>query len=199
SSGVGGAAGCSARLDQRLKPPPGRSRCHCCLAGGRDEAGRRQLPLPLRISMGQVQSQSASPAEESSPPAVEPSSPSPSPASSSLEALAAEAMSFDEGDTEESIDAKVQKALECPCVADLKTGPCGGPFVDAFSCFLRSTEEEKGSDCVNPFIALQDCIKANPEAFSKEILEEEENDEEADNSNLKVRAPAWSRESKPKA
>ena len=43
----------------------------------------------------------------------------------------------------QSIDEKVQKALECPCVADLKNGPCGGPFVDAFSCFLRSTEEEK--------------------------------------------------------
>jgi hypothetical protein len=43
----------------------------------------------------------------------------------------------------QSIDVKVQKALDCPCVADLKNGPCGGPFVDAFSCFLRSTEEEK--------------------------------------------------------
>ena len=43
----------------------------------------------------------------------------------------------------QSIDAKVQKALDCPCVADLKNGPCGGQFVNAFSCFLRSTEEEK--------------------------------------------------------
>ncbi|AQK44986.1 Cox19-like CHCH family protein [Zea mays] len=98
----------------------------------------------------------------------------------------------------QSIEMKVQKALDCPCVADLKNGPCGGQFVDAFSCFLRSTEEEKGSDCVKPFITLQDCIKANPEAFSKEILEEEENEKEADKSNLKVRAPSWSRESNPK-
>ena len=43
----------------------------------------------------------------------------------------------------QSIDVKVQKALDCPCVADLKTGPCGSGFVDAFSCFLRSTEVEK--------------------------------------------------------
>jgi mitochondrial intermembrane space import and assembly protein 40 len=71
-----------------------------------------------------------------------------------------------------SIDAKVQKSLDCPCVADLKNGPCGGgPFVDAFSCFLKSTKEEKGSDCVKPIITLQECIKENPEAFSKEILE----------------------------
>ncbi|KAL6651081.1 hypothetical protein ACP70R_010006 [Stipagrostis hirtigluma subsp. patula] len=147
--------------------------------------------------MGQVESQPAPPAGEPSPSAAEPSPASPSPASSSLEALAAEAMAFDEDDNE-SIDLKVQKALDCPCVADLKNGPCGGQFVNAFSCFLRSTEEEKGSDCVKPFIALQDCIKSNPEAFSKEVLEEEENDEEAEKSNLKVRAPAWSKESKPK-
>ncbi|KAK1682167.1 hypothetical protein QYE76_043015 [Lolium multiflorum] len=89
-------------------------------------------------------------------------------------------------DNNDSIDVKVQKALECPCVADLKSGPCGSGFIDAFSCFLRSTEEEKN------------CIKENPEAVSKEILEEEENDEEAEKSNLKVRAPAWSREAKPK-
>ncbi|KAF2935032.1 hypothetical protein DAI22_04g202800 [Oryza sativa Japonica Group] len=108
--------------------------------------------------MGQGLSQPAQAVEEPSPPAVEAapsSSPSPAPAPSSLEALAAEAMSFDEDGNE-------------------------------------------GSDCVKPFIALQDCIKINPEAFSKEILEEEENDEEAEKSNLKVRAPAWSRESKPK-
>lgn len=43
----------------------------------------------------------------------------------------------------QSIEMKVQKALDCPCVADLKNGPCGGQFVDAFSCFLRSREEEK--------------------------------------------------------
>uniref|UniRef100_A0A0E0I492 CHCH domain-containing protein n=1 Tax=Oryza nivara TaxID=4536 RepID=A0A0E0I492_ORYNI len=195
--------------------------------------------------MGQGLSQPAQAVEEPSPPAVEAapsSSPSPAPAPSSLEALAAEAMSFDE-DGNESIDVKVQKALDCPCVAELKNGPCGSQFVDAFSCFLKSTEEEKisdnfqliwafrlkpchcrkcvcvsfyytniksslklfvdliehkGSDCVKPFITLQDCIKINPEAFSKEILEEEENDEEAEKSNLKVRAPAWSRESKPK-
>lgn len=136
--------------------------------------------------------------EEPSPPVAEAPPPqSPAPASS-LEALAAEAMSFGENDNEESIDVKVQKALECPCIADLKHGPCGSGFVDAFSCFLRSTEEEKGSDCVKPFIALQNCIKENPAAFSKEILEEEENDEEAEKSNLKVRPPAWSREAKPK-
>lgn len=43
----------------------------------------------------------------------------------------------------QSIDVKVQKALECPCLDDLKKGPCGSPFIVAFSCYLKSTEEEK--------------------------------------------------------
>ncbi|XP_062217475.1 mitochondrial intermembrane space import and assembly protein 40 homolog [Phragmites australis] len=117
-----------------------------------------------------------------------------SPSSPGIEALAAEAMAFDGDRNEESIDVKVQKALECPCLDDLKKGPCGDQFIDAFSCYLKSTKEEKGSDCVNPFIALQNCIKENKEAFIKEILEEEENDVEAEKSNLKVLPPAWSRE-----
>ncbi|CAN6279315.1 unnamed protein product [Urochloa humidicola] len=98
----------------------------------------------------------------------------------------------------QSIDVDVQKALECPCLDDLKRGPCGSQFIDAFSCYLKSTKEEKGSDCVDPFIALQNCIRENKEAFIKEILEEEENDEKAEKSNIKVLPPAWSREPKPK-
>ncbi|CAL5056944.1 unnamed protein product [Urochloa decumbens] len=121
-----------------------------------------------------------------------------SPPSPGIEALAAEALAFNGESNEESIDFDVQKALECPCLDDLKRGPCGSQFIDAFSCYLKSTKEEKGSDCVDPFVALQNCIRENKEAFIKEILEEEENDEEAEKSNLKVLPPAWSREPKPK-
>ena len=43
----------------------------------------------------------------------------------------------------QSIDDTVEKALECPCLDDLKRGPCGSQFIDAFSCYLKSTKEEK--------------------------------------------------------
>lgn len=43
----------------------------------------------------------------------------------------------------QSLDAKAQKALECPCIADLRSGPCGDQFSLAFVCFLKSTAEEK--------------------------------------------------------
>ncbi|KAJ4972566.1 hypothetical protein NE237_005740 [Protea cynaroides] len=94
------------------------------------------------------------------------------PQPTSMEALLAEATAF--GDDENlSLDAKAQKALECPCVDGLRKGPCGDQFSKAFVCFLKSTAEEKGSDCVHPFVALQNCIKANPDAFPKDVLDED--------------------------
>lgn len=100
-------------------------------------------------------------------------------------------------DENESLDEKAQKALECPCIADLRSGPCGAQFSEAFLCFLKSTSEEKGSDCVHPFVALQNCIKANPNAFSEDILGEDEvkNDEEPP-PEYKIIPPVWSKEPK---
>lgn len=43
----------------------------------------------------------------------------------------------------QSLDVKAQKALECPCIADLRSGPCGEQFSEAFLCFLKITSEEK--------------------------------------------------------
>ena len=43
----------------------------------------------------------------------------------------------------QSTDEKVERALACPCISDLKEGPCGLPFVAAFTCFLKSQDNEK--------------------------------------------------------
>ncbi|KAK0575386.1 hypothetical protein LWI29_038266 [Acer saccharum] len=115
----------------------------------------------------------------------------------SMESLIAEAVAYGD-DENESLDAKAQKALECPCIADLRSGPCGVQFSEAFLCFLKSTSEEKGSDCVHPFVALQNCIKANPDAFSKEVLEDDEvkKEEEEPPHEIRVIPPVWSKELK---
>ncbi|PIN02988.1 hypothetical protein CDL12_24488 [Handroanthus impetiginosus] len=115
----------------------------------------------------------------------------------SLDSLIAEAAAYGDEDDNESLEAKAQKALECPCIAHLRSGPCGVQFSDAFVCFLKSTAEEKGSDCVNPFVALQNCIKANSDAFSKDVLEEDDiKKEEKPSSPHNFRPPVWSNESK---
>ncbi|WJX92249.1 Oxidoreductase [Trifolium repens] len=112
----------------------------------------------------------------------------------SLESVIAEAAAYGNQNTE-NVDEMAQKALDCPCIADLKNGACGSQFSEAFLCFLKSTSEEKGSDCVNPFVALQSCIKANPNAFSKDILEEDESKESEPVQEYKIILPDWSKES----
>mmetsp|Transcript_19992 Transcript_19992/g.27683 ORF Transcript_19992/g.27683 Transcript_19992/m.27683 type:complete len:104 (-) Transcript_19992:206-517(-) len=68
--------------------------------------------------------------------------------------------------TPEDYDKLVAEALACPCVTDIKEGACGQPFVESFSCFIRSQAEEKGSDCINVFQGLQECMANNAEALS---------------------------------
>ncbi|XP_008807801.2 mitochondrial intermembrane space import and assembly protein 40 homolog [Phoenix dactylifera] len=147
--------------------------------------------------MGQTQSDaSSSEGDQTSQPATQPS-PSPAP---SFEDLVAEATALGSNENE-SLDMKAQRALECPCVAELRKGPCGTQFTEAFVCFIKSTAEEKGSDCVKPFIALQDCIKANPDAFSKDVLGEEESESgkgEEEVKDYKIIPPLWSRVPKSK-
>lgn len=43
----------------------------------------------------------------------------------------------------QELDQKVEQALACPCLDDLKEGPCGPSFIAAFSCFLKSRANEK--------------------------------------------------------
>lgn len=48
---------------------------------------------------------------------------------------------------------------------------------------------------MHPFVALQNCIKANPSAFSKDILEEDEvKNEEEPPPEYKIIPPVWSKE-----
>ena len=46
-------------------------------------------------------------------------------------------------------------------------GPCGEQFKEAFSCFVFSTEEPKGLDCVEKFKHMQDCFRAHPAVYGE--------------------------------
>ncbi|XP_022957285.1 mitochondrial intermembrane space import and assembly protein 40 homolog [Cucurbita moschata] len=154
--------------------------------------------------MGQTESVAAAASSPNDLPQSRNPSPSPVSGSSSespsMESLIAEAAAYG-NEANESLEAKANRALECPCIADLRKGPCGVQFSDAFFCFFKSTAEEKGSDCVHPFVALQSCIKANPNAFSKDVLDEEEEEEEREKQkaeeptkDYRIIPPSWSRE-----
>lgn len=50
----------------------------------------------------------------------------------------------------------------------MASGPCGQQFKEAFSCFHYSTEEIKGSDCVENFRSMQECMQKYPELYPQE-------------------------------
>ncbi|BET03391.1 coiled-coil-helix-coiled-coil-helix domain containing 4 [Nesidiocoris tenuis] len=69
---------------------------------------------------------------------------------------------------------------DCPCLGGMAYGPCGDEFRAAFSCFHYSTAEQKGSDCLEPFMAMQSCFQKYPELFGPKLTgEDEEFDESA--------------------
>ena len=66
---------------------------------------------------------------------------------------------------------------DCPCLGGMAHGPCGEEFKAAFSCFVYSTEEPKGMDCIEKFkfvhsyimlsrpVSLTQYLKGNAKLF----------------------------------
>lgn len=50
----------------------------------------------------------------------------------------------------------------------MASGPCGTEFKEAFSCFHYSKEEVKGSECLEQFRAMQECMQRYPELYPQE-------------------------------
>ncbi|XP_070558454.1 mitochondrial intermembrane space import and assembly protein 40-B-like [Ptychodera flava] len=61
----------------------------------------------------------------------------------------------------------------CPCLGGMATGPCGEEFKEAFSCFHYSAAEIKGSDCIDQFRTMQECMRQYPELYPEKDDEEE--------------------------
>ncbi|XP_029457234.1 mitochondrial intermembrane space import and assembly protein 40 isoform X1 [Rhinatrema bivittatum] len=72
----------------------------------------------------------------------------------------------------------------CPCLGGMASGPCGEQFKSAFSCFHYSSEEIKGSDCVEQFRAMQECMQKFPDLYPQEEEEEEVKDQEGNEAEM---------------
>ena len=72
---------------------------------------------------------------------------------------------------------------DCPCLGNMTKPPCGEDFKAAFSCFVYSKEEPKGSDCVDLFRNMQDCFRRYPEIYGPDEEDEDEEEEASQNSN----------------
>ena len=67
---------------------------------------------------------------------------------------------------------------DCPCLGGMAHGPCGPQFREAFSCFVFSTEEPKGMDCIERFQGMRDCFQEHPDVYKDELMDDEEIDRE---------------------
>ena len=56
----------------------------------------------------------------------------------------------------------------CPCLGGMASGPCSDPFKAAFSCFHKSQEDMRGSDCLNQFRDMQECMQRYPELYPQD-------------------------------
>ncbi|KAJ3152456.1 Oxidoreductase [Geranomyces michiganensis] len=67
---------------------------------------------------------------------------------------------------------------DCPCLENMTKEPCGDKFKAAFSCFVYSKEEPKGSDCIDQFREMQKCFREHPEQYAAELGDDEEDEDE---------------------
>ncbi|KAK7181007.1 hypothetical protein DPSP01_012171 [Paraphaeosphaeria sporulosa] len=67
---------------------------------------------------------------------------------------------------------------DCPCLGGMADGPCGEEFKAAFSCFVYSTEEPKGMDCIEKFKDMQGCFRKYPEVYGSELESDADDDED---------------------
>lgn len=56
----------------------------------------------------------------------------------------------------------------------MASGPCGSQFKEAFSCFHYSKEEVKGSECIDNFRSMQECMQRYPDLYPQEEEKEKE-------------------------
>ncbi|GIZ05243.1 mitochondrial intermembrane space import and assembly protein 40, partial [Caerostris extrusa] len=77
----------------------------------------------------------------------------------------------------------------CPCLGSAAIGPCSVEFRESVSCFHKSEADPKGSDCLQEFRDMNDCMDRYPELFERkeksdkaalQSLDEEEEKEVVD-------------------
>ena len=66
----------------------------------------------------------------------------------------------------------------CPCLGGMASGPCGYQFREAFSCFHYSSAETKGSDCIEKFAEMQECMNQFPNLYPNNTYDDTEESDE---------------------
>lgn len=78
----------------------------------------------------------------------------------------------------------------------MASGPCGTEFKDAFTCFHYSKEEVKGSECLEQFRAMQECMQRYPELYPHEdetVPQEQSSETDRTSQGSSAETATWSR------
>ncbi|KAL5588225.1 hypothetical protein FOBRF1_014753 [Fusarium oxysporum] len=63
---------------------------------------------------------------------------------------------------------------DCSCLGGMAHGPCGEEFKAAFSCFMLSTVEPRGIECIGKFQDMQACFRNYPNVYGAELADDDE-------------------------
>jgi len=66
---------------------------------------------------------------------------------------------------------------DCPCLDSMKKSPCGENFKAAFSCYVNSDAEMKGSDCFEDMKQFRLCVEKHREYYEAMAKEEHHDDQ----------------------
>src|SRR6266487_1376714 len=80
----------------------------------------------------------------------------------------------------------------CPCLGGMASGPCGFQFREAFSCFHYSENEPKGGECVDKFVAMQECMTNYPNLYPNHKDDDDDDDDDDDEKTKDLVAAAFS-------
>jgi len=57
---------------------------------------------------------------------------------------------------------------DCGCgLAKMMDGTCGRQYLMAMSCYINSTETEKGIECLKQFRKMNKCMRKNPQEYAE--------------------------------
>ncbi|KAI8819434.1 uncharacterized protein EV422DRAFT_534734 [Fimicolochytrium jonesii] len=108
-------------------------------------------------------------------PSTSPTTTPDTPAATVIDAKATESSQEDAYDPETG-----EINWDCPCLENMTKPPCGDSFKAAFSCFVYSKEEPKGSDCLEQFREMQKCFRDHPDIYGAELEDDDDDEEDED-------------------
>eukprot|EP00051_Salpingoeca_urceolata_P028383 m.486552 g.486552 ORF g.486552 m.486552 type:complete len:152 (+) comp24490_c0_seq1:500-955(+) len=95
----------------------------------------------------------------------------------------------EEEDMQQAVGPDGEIDWSCPCLKGMADGVCGESFKEAFSCFVHSEADPKGSDCVEAFTKMHECIMAHPEEYGGQDDDDQDTEQQPEHQQDQEQPP----------